>query len=237
MGKKNKKDNIILRSYPKAIFLYPLFIVTTGAWIYQWIANEFGLVLFGLTPEVASTWLSILWLGTLFFCFFVISIEIKLSKLCAAIFALIAFGVVLYFSPIGATVVEFITNAGNLGLALPLLFYISVLSILVIILGGMIVGAHIEYVKIEQNEIWCMKGITGKSKERFPTRSMEINVERPDFLEYWLGTGRITIKIPSLNKFIQLDTVFRAGKKVGDIDTLLSSIAVIPRDVAPVYHP
>ena len=232
MGKKNKKDNIILRSYPKAIFLYPLFIVTTGAWIYQWIVNEFGLVLFGLTPEVASTWLSILWLGTLFFCFFVISIEVKLSKLCAVLFALIAIGVVLYFSPIGATVVDFITNAGNLELALPLLFYISVFSILVIILGGIIVGARIEYVKIEPNEIWCMKGITGKSKERFPTRSVEINIERPDFIEQILGWGRVSIKIPSLNKYIILDTVFGAKKKVKDIDKLLSSIDVI--DVTPI---
>jgi hypothetical protein len=91
----------------------------------------------------------------------------------------------------------------------------------------MIVGAHIEYVIIERNQIWCMKGMTGKSKERFPTRSVEINVERPDFLEYWLGTGRVTIKIPSLNKFIQLDTVFRAGTKVAHaIKYLLSAIEV-----------
>jgi len=223
MRKKNEK--IFLRSYPKAIFLYPLFIVTAGVLIYKWIIHQFGLH-WVVTPQVADNYLSILWLLTLFFCFFVISIEVKLSKLCAVLFAIIALGVVLYISPIGGTVVEFITTAGDLELALPYLFYISVLVILAIILGGMIVGAHIEYVKIERNQIWCMKGITGKSKERFPTRSVEINVERPDFLEYWLGTGRITIKIPSLNKFIQLDTVFRAGSKVQAINFLLRAIEV-----------
>ena len=75
-----------------------------------------------------------------------------------------------------------------------------------------------------------MKGIAGKSKERFPTRSLEINVEKPDFLEAFFGAGHISIKIPSLNKYIQLDTVFRANKKVKKIDRLLSSIEV--RDVS-----
>ena len=232
MGKKNKKKHIILRSYPKAIFLYPLFIVTTGALIYQWLVNQFGLVLFGLTPEVANTWLSILWLGTLFFCFFVISIEVKLSKLCAVVFALIAFVVVLSITPpIGGAFIGFITNALNLDLGLPFHFYSFVFVILAFILGAMKVGAHTEFVKIERNEIWCMKGITSKKKERFPTRSIEINVERPDFIEQGLGTGRVTLKIPSLNKFIRLDTVFRAGTKVKKIDKLLGAIEFV--DVSP----
>jgi len=187
--------------------------------------NQFGLH-WGATPEVADNYLSISWLGALFFCLFVISIEVKLSKLCAVFCALIAIGVVLYISPIGGNIVAFITTAGNLDLALPSLFYVIVLVILAIILGSIKVGAYLDYIKIERNEIWCMKGLTSKSKERFPTRSMEINVERPDFIEYWLGTGRVTIKIPSLNKFIQLDTVWRAGGKVKKIDKLLSAIKV-----------
>jgi hypothetical protein len=67
----------------------------------------------------------------------------------------------------------------------------------------------------------------GKSRERFPTRSLEINVEKPDVLEALFGTGRITIKIPSLNKYIQLDTVFRANRKVDKIDRLLGQIEII----------
>ena len=235
---ENIKQKIILRSYPKAIFLYPLFIVTLFIIIPIQVIEDNGAFFSTLFSIDMSNWLSIFWLGSLFFCFFVISIEVKFSKLCAVLFGIVALAVVLFATPIlGGTVVGFITTALGLDLALPLHFYTSVVLILAFILGAMIVGTHTEYVKIERNEIWCMKGIMGRSKERFPTRSLEINVERPDFIEHRLGTGRITIKIPSLNKFIQLDTVFRAGKKVGDIDTLLSSIAVIPRDLAPVYHP
>ena len=71
-----------------------------------------------------------------------------------------------------------------------------------------------------------MSGIAGVSKQRFPTRALEINVEKPDFLELLLGTGQVTMKIPSLNKYIQLDTVFCANRKVKKIDKLLSSLKV-----------
>ena len=181
-----------------------------------------------------SNWLSIFWLGALLISFFIISIEVKLSKFCAVVFGIVALGVVLY-SVIGGEVVDFITSALGLVVALPLFFYISVLGILTFILGAMWVGAHADYVKIERNEIWCMKGITGRSKERFPTRSLEINVERPDFIEHALGWGRVTLKIPSLNKYIILDTVWRAGTKVEKIDERLSSIEVTPVYVSPVH--
>jgi hypothetical protein len=219
---------IYLRSYPKAVFLYPLFIATLIILPIQWTDTEYGFWsnLFGISRIQMSNYLGLIWLIFLLFCFFVISIEVKLSKFCAVIFAIITISVLLIFSPLGGAFIGFITNTLNLDLGLPFFFYISVLVILAFTLGCMIVGAHIEYVKIERNEIWCMKGITGKSKERFPTRSLEINVERPDFLEYWLGTGRVILKIPSLNKFIQLDTVFRAGTKVRKIDILLSAIKV-----------
>lgn len=227
MADKNKK--IILRTYPKAIFLYPLFFATLIIMPMQFIDTEWAFFseLFGVTQILMSNRLSLAWLGVLFFCFFVISIEVKLSKLFAVVFALIALGVVLYFLPIGSEVVGLITVALDLNIGLTVHFYIFVLVILAFILGAMIVGAHTDYVRIERNEIWCMKGITSKSKERFPTRSLEINVERPDFIEQWLGTGRVTIKIPSLNKYIQLDTVFRAGTKVKRIDTLLGPIEFV----------
>jgi len=216
-----RKEKIILRSYPKAIFLYPLFIVTGLILIFEWIINP-NLNL-DIPPEDLDNYISISWLTALFFCFFIISIQVKLSKLCLVIFAAITIGVILFFTPIGGSFVALITNVGNLELALPFDFYIAILVILAIILFFIWVGARIKYVRIERNEIWCMSGMAGKTKERFPTRSLEINVERPDFLEYLFGTGRVAIKIPSLNKFIQLDTVFRAGSKVRKIDALLSA--------------
>lgn len=219
-----RKEKIILRSYPKAIFLYPLFIVTGLILIYELIINP-NLNL-DIPPEDIDNYIGISWLVALFFCLFIISIQVKLSKLCLVLFAGITISVILFFSPIGGSFVALITNVGILELALPFHFYLLVFLILAIILFFMWVGARIKFVRIERNEIWCMSGIAGKTKERFPTRSLEINVERPDFLEYWLGTGRVTLKIPSLNKYIQLDTVFRAGTKVKQIDNLLSAIRV-----------
>jgi len=233
MENKNIKEilgykEVYLRSYPKAIFLYPLFIFTLLFLILQWtdeLWNNYFSNLIGVTPELLGNWLSFFWLLALFFSLFVVSIEVKISKLLAAGFVGVI--IIAFLVYIGVNIWQWIPNPSELNLALPTPFYVSVLSILAFVLGCMIVGGHIGYIRVERNEIWCMKGVVGRSKERFPTRSLEINVDRPDFFERLLGTGRITIKIPSLNKYIQLNTVFRAGTKVKKIDKLLSAIEFI----------
>ena len=221
-------NKVTLRSYPKAIFLYPLFIWTIITLFFQWtdeLWNNYWSNLFSVTPELLGNGLSFTWLLALFICLFVVSIEVKLSKLLAAGFVGAVIIALLFY--IGINVWQWIPNPTEQELALTTPFYISISFILGFVLGCMIVGARTEYVRVERNEIWCMKGVVGKSKERFPTRSLEINVERPDFFERLLGTGRVSIKIPSLNKYIQLDTVFRAGRKVAKIDKLLGALEFI----------
>jgi len=229
MVNQNKKnEKIILRSYPKAIFLYPLFLYTMLALFFQFTDELWGYWydLFGMPHQFLGNWLSAIWLLALTICLFVISTEAKLSKFLAVIF-LVVF-IIGFLTYIGyVSVWSVIYGIGEQNLALPTPFYFSVFVILAFILIAMRLGTQFDYVKIERNELWCMKGIAGKSKERFPTRSLEINVEKPDFLEAALGTGRITIKIPSLNKFIQLDTVFSANRKVKKIDEHLSSVEMI----------
>ena len=126
---------------------------------------------------------------------------------------------------IGIEIWNLIPDPGEQNLALPILFYLLVSGVLAIILGAILIGAHFDYAKIEPNQITCTKGISGKSKETFPTRSLQIDIQRPDFLEQVLGTGRISLKIPSLNKFIQLNTIFRAGTKHKRVLHVLKAIS------------
>ena len=225
---KMRREKITLRSFPKAVFLYPLFIISVLILIYEGIIDpnlNFWITM-GVPPEDVNNYISLIWLIGLFFCLFVISVQAKASKICIVIFALLTLGVIIFFTPFGASFVNLVTNVLNLEIGLPFGFYIAVSIILALILLFIWVGAHVKYVRIEQNEIWCMSGIAGKSKQRFPTRALEINVEKPDFLELLLGTGQVTMKIPSLNKYIQLDTVFCANRKVKKIDDLLSALKV-----------
>jgi len=225
---EQQTQKIILRSYPKAIFIYPLFLYTIIVMFLQFTDELWGYWsnLLGMNHANLCNWLSAFWLLLLFLCFFVISTEVQFSKFLAVGFLVVL--AITFLAYIGAVNVwSILSGIGEQNLSLPIPFYLSVFGIFAFILGAMRLGTQFEYVKFERNEIWCMKGIMGKSKERFPTRSLEINVEKPDFFEAMLGTGRITIKIPSLNKFIQLDTVFRANKKVGKIDEHLDSIEFV----------
>jgi len=222
MGKENK---VVLRSYPKAIFLYPLFFCTIIILLLQWTDTLWATWsnLFGVTHTLLGNYLSLTWLIVLFFCLFVISIEVKLSKLLAVGFVVILI-IMLVSYIVGIEIWKLVPTPGEQNLALPDLFYLSVLIILTIVLGAILIGAHFDYAKIERNQITCTKGVSGKSKETFPTRSLEVDIQRPDFLEMMLGTGRISLKIPSLNKFIELNTIFRAAKKHDRILDLLKAI-------------
>ncbi|NVM18864.1 MAG: hypothetical protein HWN80_14200 [Candidatus Lokiarchaeota archaeon] len=223
MGKENR---VFLRSYPKAIFLYPLFFCTLIIFILQWTDELWALWsnLFEITNLHLRNNLSFVWLIFLFFCLFVVSIEIKLTKLIAVVFVVLLIFMLLGYI-IGIEIWNLIPNPGEQNLALPNLFYLLVSIILAIILGSILIGAHFDYAKIEPNQITCTKGISGKSKETFPTRALEIDIQRPDFLEQLLGTGCISLKIPSLNKFIQLNTIFRAGTKHKKILHVLKAIS------------
>jgi len=181
---------------------------------------------------VLNTTFGLVWFGFLFFCLIVVAFDVKLSKIMVLIFAIIGIVfVIIYITQLSPmALMQWVVSRGldRPELALSTLFYFIIFLILTFILLGIYLGAKTDYIRIEQNEVWCVRGITGKSRERFPTRSMEVNVERHDIFEYALGTGTITLKIPSLNKFIQLDTVFKAGKKHERINKLLSDISVKP---------
>ena len=53
----------------------------------------------------------------------------------------------------------------------------------------------------------------GEHEEIFTTAEIEIDIETPDCFEHMLGTGSVTLKFPALNKFIQMNTVWRPKAK------------------------
>ena len=125
---KKIKEKIILRSYPKAIFLYPLFFVTIIFLFLQWtneLWNNYLSNLFGVSPGLLGNWVSTIWLACLFFCLFVVSIEVKLSKQLAAGFV-VAIIIYLLVSIAQVNIWAVIPNPMEQNLALPTPFYIYV---------------------------------------------------------------------------------------------------------------
>ncbi|MFX1259016.1 MAG: hypothetical protein ACFFAN_14250 [Promethearchaeota archaeon] len=206
------KDEIILRSFPKAIFFTPLFVISIVFWIIQ-------AVLPTLNP-----WLGSIWVIIFFSNFAVSSLDFPSTRFLIVILGTLIVVLLLIFFGLIPTLAQL---GSNINLGLPAEFYLIMTIILGIILGLVILSSRFDYYKIERNEIFHKKGIYSTSIERFPVRGLRIKKEIPDIFEYLMfRAGSLTL-IFSKGEVVHLNTVLNIKKKVEQIDFLLSSLHIM----------
>ena len=211
---KKAVNEVILRSYPKVIFFYPLLFTTLILWLIQ-----------AFSAEPIST-LGIIWFIVFFANLFVIAFDFSSTKFFILILAIVVILLLVIFL-VAPTLgpAEDSGTPSEINLGLPATFYGIMSGILGFILLFVVIGNQFSYYKIERNEIYYKKGLIG-SAERFPVRSLRIHKEIPDIFEYLaLKAGSITL-IPSKDKVIMLNTVLNVNKKSDQIDELLSRMRV-----------
>lgn len=208
--KKTSVNEVILRSYPKVIFFYPLLLVTLVLWIIQMVA-----------PGIGST-LGMIWFIVFFSNLFVIAFDFSSTKFFILILAIVVIVLIVVFTG----VISYVPSGGvAFDMSLQQNFYLVMLIILAFILAMVVLGVHFSYYKIERNEIYYKRGLAG-SAERFPVKSLRMHKEIPDIFEYLaLRAGSITL-VPSKDKVIILSTVLNINKKAAQIDDLLSRMRV-----------
>ncbi|MFX1313337.1 MAG: hypothetical protein ACFFHD_12090 [Promethearchaeota archaeon] len=207
-----KKDAIILRSYPKAIFFTPLFVISIIFWIIQTFLAT-------LNP-----WLGGIWVIIFFSNFAVSSLDFPSGRFLIIVLGTLIIVLLLIFFGLIPTLTQ-LSSSINLGL--PAEFYMLLSIILGIILGLVILSSRFDYYKIERNEIFHKKGIYSSNIERFPVRGLRIKKEIPDIFEYLMfRTGSLTL-IFSKGEIVHLNTVLNIKKKAEQIDFLLSSLQVM----------
>ena len=204
---------VILRSYPKVIFFYPLFFTSLILWPIQFVLGA------------PAQWLGAFWMIVLFCNLFVIAFDFSSSKffiLILAIVILILVGI-FFIYPIysGPTISEIEFNLG-----ITYQFYMTITIILGIVLVFVILDAYFDYWKVERNEIYHKKGIF-TAAERYPVKSLRIKKSIPDVFEFFiLRAGTIVLMPGRADEIIALTTVLNVNKKSDQIDYLLSDIAV-----------
>ena len=204
---------VILRSYPKVIFFYPLFFTSMILWPIQFVLGA------------PAQWLGAFWMIVLFCNLFVIAFDFSSSKffiLILAIVILILVGI-FFIYPIysGPTISEIEFNLG-----ITYQFYMTITIILGIVLVFVILDAYFDYWKVERNEIYHKKGIF-TAAERYPVKSLRIKKSIPDVFEFFiLRAGTIVLMPGRADEIIALTTVLNVNKKSDQIDYLLSDIAV-----------
>ena len=209
---------VILRSYPKVIFFYPLFFTSLILWPIQYALG---------TP---TQWLGAFWMIILFCNLFVIGFDFSSSKffiLILAIVILILVGI-FFIYPVyaGPSIFEIQFNLG-----ITAEFYMTITIILGIVLLFVIIDAYFDYWKVERNEIYHKKGIFSAA-ERYPVKSLRLKKTIPDVFEFFiLRAGTIVLMPGRADEIIALNTVLNVNKKAEQIDYLLSHISVEPDEI------
>ncbi|MHA1195514.1 MAG: hypothetical protein ACTSRH_01760 [Promethearchaeota archaeon] len=217
MPEKKEKpvDHVILRSYPKVIFFWPLLITSFILWLLQ-LLYPTPVAIFGNV-----------WMIVFFINLFIIAFDFSSTKFFVLVLIIVVVILLLIFLVIPNYALPALP-AFNLMITAE--FYLAVTLILVFILGFVVLSSRFDYWKIERNEIYHKSGIF-TSAERIPTKSLRIKKSIPDVFEFFLlRSGSITL-MPGHGDVIPLNTVLNVNKKADQIDTLLSYVSVEPDEV------
>jgi len=215
---KKEREVIYLRSYSKAIFLFPLFFTNIILWILQYSFEEFG------NPV---PWLGFIWTLVFFINILTIVFDISSTKFLVIILIFVIVILLAIFLILPSTLSDFYEKVQlvefNIGMNED--FYLVMTFVLGIILLITLITPRFNYWKLERNELYHKKGIFVEA-DRYSTRGLRYKKKIPDIFEFLiLGAGSITFLLGKDNSEY-LNTIPRINKKAKKIDSLLSDLEV-----------
>ncbi|MBX3014290.1 MAG: hypothetical protein KF832_22395 [Caldilineaceae bacterium] len=227
-------DKIILRAWPKMLFLWPSALLALAAGIGTY-----------LTAETMSRWE--FW-GTLFLTIFavnlmVITFEFPRSTSLTLVLACVALAWLLVELNrryhIIAPVSDFIES---LELTARPDFYFALFVIYALLLIGMFISTRFNYWEISNNELLHHKGLL-QDVERFSTDGLQYTKQITDFFEYLIGrSGRLIVNTPAFPQPIIIDNVIGINRIAENLDNMLEARRVVvsgglPQPVAVPVEP
>ncbi|MBD3197694.1 MAG: hypothetical protein GF317_21760 [Candidatus Lokiarchaeota archaeon] len=215
---QTKSEEVFLRSYPKVIFFWPLFLTSLVLWIIQ---------LFMPAPEPV---LGYFWVGMFFVNLFVIAFDFSSTKFFVLILIIVVGLLIVIFLVLPEIELSGIGGT-TFNLALTQEFYLTMTLIFGLVLGIVIINAQFNYWKVERNEIYHKSGIFS-SADRYPVQSLRIKKSIPDVFEFlFLRAGSMVLMPGRADEVIQLPTVLNVNKRSEEIDRLLSHVSVEPDEL------
>ncbi|MFX1280472.1 MAG: hypothetical protein ACFFA3_13770 [Promethearchaeota archaeon] len=209
---------IYLRTYSKAIFLFPLFIINIILWILQYALGKSG---------KPVPWLGFIWTLVFFINLITIAFDISSTKFFIIILIFIIAFLLIVFLILPPTLHDFYNKVQlvefNIGMNED--FYLVMTLILGLILLITIIAPRFNYWKLERNELYHKRGIFVEA-DRYSTRGLRYKKKIPDILEFFmLGAGSITFLLGE-DDSEHLNTVPLINKKAKKLDFLLSDLEV-----------
>lgn len=222
-------DRIVLISYPKVIFLYPVLLMSIVAACYLSFTPQ------PLDPaNKTSTIMSTLFLGILGVNLVVLAFDFpRTTSLTLFFFAVaVVMGLVLFFEyrpnalPAVADLVKRFKPLANAT------FYWTVTGILGLLFVVSYLVVHFDYWEVRPNELLHHHGMLS-NLERFPSPHLRIDKEINDVFEYLLlRSGRLILQPSEERRAIILDNVPFIERKEAAITRMLGALQVQVRSDA-----
>jgi len=217
---KKDIDRIVIRPWPKVVFLYPVMLASFICGIGQNMTQD------GMQSSFAET-AGMIFFVVLAFNLLVISFEFSRFKTLAIIFFILAMVFLLLYLSTRWEVFPFLRDlVGSLHLRCSTPFYYSLGVYLLLIFGTVFINTRFNYWTIRSNEILHKEGFLGDVK-RFPSPNLKMTKEITDVFEFMLlGAGRVVLYPASEKQAIVLEHVLRVNAVERAIQELLSTLEV-----------
>ena len=214
--------SVIIRPWPKVVFLYPVFLCATVFWILSWLsgATENGY------PErflwMGNTFLVVVFLNLLVFAF-----DFSRIKSITILFGLIAAVFALFWANENWSVLASLRGwAGAINIQMNTWFYGTFSVMMGFILLLVLVNTRFNYYEVNHREILHHHGYLG-DVTRMPTTGLRLNKEIYDLMEFLLlRSGRLIFYPSTSREAIVIDNVLNVNHAEDRIKDLLSVVAV-----------
>jgi len=230
MARTREREQIIIRSWPNVIFLYPVMLTAFFCGIWQWFLGDPAIA--ETLEDAASIRETMQVAGMIFFSILclnllVISFEFNRFRTMAIVFFLLAVVFLTLYLSRDIPIVDYIRRAlAGLHFELSTSFYLSLGVYFAIVFGCVFFNSRFNYWVVKSNEILHKEGFLGDVR-RFPSPNLRMSKEINDVFEFLLlGAGRIVINPASEKQAIVLEHVLRVNAAEQAIQDLLSSISV-----------
>ncbi len=214
---------VIVRAYPKIVYLYLTWIASIVCWLLQPTDLEAAR---GVT--LAQIWLGLFTLNLL-----VIAFDFSRVRSVALVFFLIAF--VFVGRDLGF-LADFFAFLKDIDAVMNKHSYLTIATVLSIIYLLVFINTRFSYWEIQPNEILHHHGFLG-DVHRYPTRGLRLKKEITDVLEYiLLRSGTLVLMPVGVERPIVLENVIGLNKVEDKIQRLLGTTKVRIDDGAIGAH-
>ncbi len=208
-------ENVIIRPWPKVVFLYPTFVCATIFFLLSWLEL--------VTPSTLGN----VFMGVFFLNLLVFSFDFSRIKSITIVIAIVAVVLGVLWVDSQWKITDFLGNvAESVDIQMNSAFYGFLSAGLGFLLLLVFINTRFNYYEVNAREVIHHHGYLGDT-QRWSTEGLEMNKEIYDIAEYiLLRSGRLVFQPMTSKKAIVLDNVPNVTRIEKSTNDLLSHIAV-----------